>query len=81
MSFIWYVERFDVSVGNMSIHADSIASKVRRMSLLDNVNISMDGGTSAAFDTNYKVEVKNNSDVVGDNLVPETESEENSGQR
>ena len=81
MSFIWYVERFDVSVGNMSIHADSIASKVRRMSLLDNVNISMDGGTSVAFDTNYKVEVKNNPDVVGDNLVPETESEENSGQR
>ena len=30
---------------------------------------------------NDKVEVKENPDVAGDNLVPETESEENSGQR
>ena len=30
---------------------------------------------------NEKVEVKENPDVAGDNLVPETESEENSGQR
>ena len=51
------------------------------MSLVDNVNINEDGGTSATFDMNDKVEVKENPDVVGDNLVPETESEENSGRR
>ena len=65
----------------MSIHMDSIASKVKRMSLVDNVNIHQDGGTSAVFDMNDKVEVKGNPDVAGDNLVPETESEENSGRR
>ena len=65
----------------MSIHMDSIASKVKRMSLVDNVNINQDGGTSAVFDMNDKVEVKGNPDVAGDNLVPETESEENSGRR
>ena len=43
---------FEVSVGNMSIHTDSIASKVRQMSLVDNMNINMDGGTSAAFNMN-----------------------------
>ena len=51
------------------------------MSLVDNVNINQDGGTSATFDMNDKIEVKENPDVVGDNLVPETESEENSGRR
>ena len=51
------------------------------MSLVDNVNINMDGGTSAAFDTNGKVEIKENSHVVGNNLVPETEFEGNSGRR
>ena len=45
------------------------------MSLVDNDNINQDGGTSAAFDINVQVEVK---DVVGDNLVPETEYDENS---
>ena len=30
---------------------------------------------------NSKVEVKENPNVVGDNLVPEIESEENSGRR
>ena len=54
---------------------NSIACKVRRMSLVDNDNINQDGGTSAAFDINVQVEVK---DVVGDNLVPETEYDENS---
>ena len=51
------------------------------MSLVDNVNINQDGGTSAAFDMNDEVEVKENPDVVEDNLVPETESGENSGRR
>ena len=37
---------FEVAIGNMSIHMDSIASKVRWMSLVDNVNINQDGGTS-----------------------------------
>ena len=60
---------------------DFFASKVRQMSLEDNVNINQDEGTSAAFDMNEKVEVKENPDVAGDNLVPETESEENSGRR
>ena len=45
------------------------------MSLVDNMNINQDGGTSAAFDINVQVEVK---DVVGDNLVLETEYDENS---
>ena len=71
----------EVAVGKMSIHMDSIASKVRRMSLVNNVNIDQGGGTSAAFDMNDKVEVKENPDLVGDNLVPETESGENSGRR
>ena len=57
------------------MHINSVACKVRRMSLVDNVNINQDGGTSAAFDINVQVEVK---DVVGDNLVPETEYDENS---
>ena len=35
------------------------------MSLVDNDNINQDGGTSAAFDINVQVEVK---DVVGDDL-------------
>ena len=65
----------------MSITVDSIASKVRRMSLVDNVNINQDGGTPAAFDINDKVELKENPAVVGDNLVPETESEENCDRR
>ena len=43
---------FEVAVGNMLIHM------VRRMSLVDNVNIKQDGGTSAAFDMNDEVEVK-----------------------
>ena len=47
----------------MSVHMDSIASKVRRMSLADNVNINQDAGTSAAFHMNDKVEVKENPDV------------------
>ena len=72
---------FEVAVGNMSITVDSIASKVRRMSLVDNVNINQDGGTPAAFDINDKVELKENPAVVGDNLVPETESEENCDRR
>ena len=49
---------------------DFFASKVRQMSLEDNVNINQDEGTSAAFDMNEKVEVKENPDVAGDNLVP-----------
>ena len=47
---------------------DSIASKVRRMSLVDNVNISQDGRTYAAFDMNDKVELKESPDVAGENL-------------
>ena len=70
---------FEVSVGNMSIHVDSIASKVKPTSLVDNVNINQDGGTSAVFDMNDKVKVRENPDVVGDNLVPKTESKENRG--
>ena len=49
------------------------------MSLVDNVNINHDGRTFAAFDMHDKVEVKENPDAVRDNLVQETESEENSG--
>ena len=45
------------------------------------MSISQDGGTSAAFDMNDKVEVKENPDKVRDNLVPETEFKENSGRR
>ena len=51
------------------------------MSLVDNLSIRQDGGTSAAFDMNDKVEMKENPDEVGDNLVPETEFKENSGRR
>ena len=66
-------------VGNRSIHVDSTEKKVRGMSLVDNVNINHDGRTFAAFYMNDKVEVKENPDAVRDNLVQETESEENSG--
>ena len=72
---------FEVVVGNRSIHVDSTEKKVRRMSLVDNVNINHDGRTFAAFDMHDKVEVKENPDAVRDNLVQETESEENSGWR
>ena len=72
---------FEVAVENKSTHMDSLASKFRRMSLVDNLSISQDGGTSAAFDMNDKVEVKENPDKVRDNLVPETEFKENSGRR
>ena len=58
---------------------DSTEKKVRRMSLVDNVNINHDGRAFAAFDMHDKVEVKENPDAVRDNLVQETESEENSG--
>ena len=68
-----------LAVGNRSIHVDSTEKKVRRMSLVDNVNINHDGRTFAAFYVNDKVEVKENPDAVRDNLVQETESEENSG--
>ena len=53
---------FEVAIGNMSIHLDSIASTVRRISLVDNVNINQDGMTSATFDMNDKAEVKENSE-------------------
>ena len=49
------------------------------MSLVDNVNINHDGRTFAAFDMHDKVEVKETPDAVRDNLVQETESEENTG--
>ena len=65
----------------MSIRMDYFASKIRRTSLVHNVNINQGGMTSATFDMNGKVEVKEILDVVEDNLVPETESEESSGQR
>ena len=60
---------------------DYIASKIRRTSLVHNVNINQGGRTSATFDMNGKVEVKEIPDVVENNLVPETESEANSGRR
>ena len=66
---------------DMSIRMDYFASKIRRTSLVHNVNINQGGRTSATFDMNGKVEVKEILDVVEDNLVPETESEESSGQR
>ena len=54
---------FQVAVGKMPIHMDSIARKVRRMSLVDSANINQDGGTSATFHMNDKVEGKENLDV------------------
>ena len=66
---------------DMSIRMDYIASKIRRTSLVHNVNINQGGRTSATFDMNGKVEVKEIPDVVENNLVPETESEANSGRR
>ena len=66
---------------DMSIRMDYFASKIRRTSLVHNVNINQGGRTSATFDMNGKVEVKEIPDVVEDNLVPETESEGSSGQR